>query len=151
MFTNLGKALFLLRKLHDDLSQAEVAEKAGISKNQLAKYESGEVAPDLESIKKILAALDMDMFAFFYTLAVVEQRTESLGRAPLRWPSMILIDKESVLPRETRAGFARVFGDILALYEWAVKDALGVEDEEDAGGNSDSADESQDQDREAEN
>jgi len=43
------------------LSQAELAEKSGVSRNSIAKFERGETAPQLETVIKILEALDYEM------------------------------------------------------------------------------------------
>ena len=40
-----------LRKIHD-LSQEELAEKIGVSRQTLSKYETGESLPDIENVKR---------------------------------------------------------------------------------------------------
>lgn len=44
--------LMILRKLHN-ISQEELAEKVGISRQTLSKYETGESLPDIEKTKAI--------------------------------------------------------------------------------------------------
>ena len=43
-----------------DLSQLELANKAGVDKNTIWKIETGQVSPTLETLEKIAMALDMD-------------------------------------------------------------------------------------------
>ena len=43
--------LMELRKIHD-LSQEELAEKIGVSRQTLSKYETGESLPDIENVKR---------------------------------------------------------------------------------------------------
>src|SRR3954466_12957956 len=77
MFINLGKTLGLLRELRGK-SQARVAREAGIGKSQLSKYENGKELPKLDSLEKVLKALGVGHFEFFYTLYLVDQRASEL-------------------------------------------------------------------------
>ena len=43
----IGDNLYSLRKLHQ-LTQEEVSERVGVSRQALAKWESGETMPDIE-------------------------------------------------------------------------------------------------------
>src|ERR1700709_141250 len=67
MFQNLGKALALVRELRGK-TQAQVARAAGVGKSQLSKYENGKELPKLDSLEKLLDALGVSAFDFFYTL-----------------------------------------------------------------------------------
>jgi transcriptional regulator with XRE-family HTH domain len=78
-FCNLGKALFLLRDLRGK-SQADVARRAGIGKSQLSKYENGKELPKLDSLERVLVALDIDYVEFFHTLALIDRRARTLGQ-----------------------------------------------------------------------
>ena len=49
-----------LRKLKG-LTQAEVAERAGISRTNLSRFESGEYNPTLEMLVKLATAMDLDI------------------------------------------------------------------------------------------
>lgn len=49
-----------LRKLKG-LTQAEVAERAGISRTNLSRFESGEYNPTLEMLVKLAIAMDLDI------------------------------------------------------------------------------------------
>lgn len=83
VFAHFGTALALLRNLRGR-SQARVARDAGIGKSQLSKYEGGRELPKLESLAKILLALEATHLEFAYTLALVQQRAE---RVASRTPS----------------------------------------------------------------
>ena len=49
-----------LRKLKG-LTQAEVAERAGISRTNISRFESGEYNPTLEMLVKLATAMDLDV------------------------------------------------------------------------------------------
>ncbi|RHO82095.1 XRE family transcriptional regulator [Ruminococcus sp. AF41-9] len=49
-----------LRKLKG-LTQAEVAERAGISRTNISRFESGEYNPTLEMLVKLATAMDLDI------------------------------------------------------------------------------------------
>ncbi len=65
MFKHLGLSLMVMRELKG-VSQAELARKAGVGKSQLSKYENGKELPKLDSLQKVLEALEADSLAFFY-------------------------------------------------------------------------------------
>ena len=124
MFVNLGRTLGLLRELRGK-SQARVAREAGIGKTQLSKYENGKELPKLDSLEKVLNALDVGHFEYFYTLYLLDDRAAELAR---------LSDKQSgegeerrylppphpkahpLLSESTDQAFTRVFSDLLYLY-----------------------------------
>jgi len=132
MFANLGRTLSLLRELRGK-SQARVAREAGIGKSQLSKYENGKELPKLDSLEKVLNALKVGYFEFYYTLHLVDRRAADLDRAgeregaanpanaiglasgdPLYMPP--LYDGNSVLAGTTDQAFSQVFTDLLLLY-----------------------------------
>ena len=54
-------------RLHKDLTQVDVAEKAGINSNYYAKIERGELKPSVATLEKIIKALKVkssDIFPF---------------------------------------------------------------------------------------
>ena len=116
MFTNLGKTLSLLRELRGK-SQARVAREAGIGKSQLSKYENGKELPKLDSLEKVLKALGVGQFEFFYTLYLVDQRAGELvraaGKEPAEPPPSL---PKAVLSESTDQAFSRVFTELLILY-----------------------------------
>jgi transcriptional regulator with XRE-family HTH domain len=131
MFANLGRTLSLLRELRGK-SQARVAREAGIGKSQLSKYENGKELPKLDSLEKVLNALQVGYFEFYYTLHLVDRRAADLGRAEERvaaYPSATaslaagdplyvprLSDGNSLLAGTTDQAFSQVFTDLLLLY-----------------------------------
>ena len=52
--------LIALRKMHN-ISQEELAEKVGVSRQTLSKYETGESIPDIEKTKAIADAFGVSM------------------------------------------------------------------------------------------
>lgn len=141
MFVNLGRTLSLLRELRGK-SQARVAREAGIGKSQLSKYENGKELPKLDSLEKVLNALKVGYFEFFYTLYLVDRRAADLARAgaaddaeeggagedeipvaaeagepreePLYMPP--LGNGNTLLADTTDQAFSQVFTDLLLLY-----------------------------------
>ena len=79
MFANLGRTLSLLQELRGK-SQARVAREAGIGKSQLSKYENGKELPKLDSLEKVLNALEVGVLTtpadakgtIHFTLTVAE-------------------------------------------------------------------------------
>jgi len=130
MFINLGKTLGLLRELRGK-SQALVAREAGIGKSQLSKYENGKELPKLDSLEKVLKALDVGHFEFFYTLFLVDQRAAELasgeteGVLQLGMPP--LLRGTSHLVPTTDQAFSRVFNDLLLLYRSVLETILLAE------------------------
>jgi transcriptional regulator with XRE-family HTH domain len=124
MFSNLGRTLSLLRELRGK-SQARVAREAGIGKSQLSKYENGKELPKLDSLEKVLIALKVGYFEFFYTLYLVDRRASDLEGdeaaagsatvpdAPLYLPPL---DGNTLLSQSTDQAFNQVFTDLLLLY-----------------------------------
>ncbi|MFL6235009.1 MAG: helix-turn-helix domain-containing protein [Thermoanaerobaculia bacterium] len=124
MFTNLGRTLSLLRELRGK-SQARVAREAGIGKSQLSKYENGKELPKLDSLEKVLIALKVSYFEFFYTLHLVDRRASELelagngdGEAPSPEPLPLpsFLPGNTLLDDTTDQAFSQVFTDLLLLY-----------------------------------
>ena len=123
MFANLGRTLGLLRELRGK-SQARVAREAGIGKSQLSKYENGKELPKLDSLEKVLRALEVGHFEFFYTLYLVDQRAADLegslresgsARDRLHLPPLPA-QGSPLLAESTDQAFKQVFLDLLSLY-----------------------------------
>lgn len=122
MFANLGRTLSLLRELRGK-SQARIAREAGIGKSQLSKYENGKELPKLDSLEKVLNALKVGYFEFFYTLYLVDRRAADLAwradpaseaREPLYMPP--LLNGNTLLADTTDQAFSQVFTDLMLLY-----------------------------------
>ena len=119
MFANLGRTLSLLRELRGK-SQAKLARDAGIGKSQLSKYENGRELPKFDSLEKVLNALEVGQFEFFYTLHLVNGRAAALTHErsdgevlPIGLPSAVGLP---LLSEPTDEAFIRVFNDLLILY-----------------------------------
>lgn len=142
MWVNLGSALSLLRELRGK-SQARLAKEAGIGKSQLSKYETGKEMPKLDSLEKVLHALEVGQYEFFYTLYLVDCRANEIRRADrdtalaqgdspvraarataddLRMPP--LLRGEALLGGVTDQAFNRLFNDVLALYRSLFEQAV---------------------------
>ena len=57
---SLVREYIYFRKLQG-LTQAEVAERAGISRTNVSRFESGEYNPTLEMLVKLAATIDLDV------------------------------------------------------------------------------------------
>lgn len=134
MWKNLGKALGLLREVRGK-SQSNVAHEAGIGKSQLSKYENGKELPKLDSLEKVLNALEVGHFEFFYTLHLVDSRAADLARegGPVRedplpaagLPPLSALNRgTSLLSPGTDQAFAGLFVDLLSLYRTLFEQAL---------------------------
>lgn len=73
VFDELGRALRWLRE-KAGLRQYETATAAGITKAMLSAYETGKQRPSLESLEKVLDALDADLAALERALDHVNER-----------------------------------------------------------------------------
>lgn len=141
MFSNLGRTLSLLRDLRG-FSQSQVALDAGIGKSQLSKYENGKELPKLDSLEKVLNALSIGHFEFFYTLHLIDQRAAELSRAWEAGSSSSqeeasaseigldglylppLLKGHPLLSESTDSAFTRVFADLLVLYRRVFEQAV---------------------------
>lgn len=131
MFGNVGRALALLRELRG-MSQAKVAREARIGKSQLSKYENSKELPKFNSLEKLLKALKVSYFEFFYTLYLIDRRAadlgplESEGAAGAEIPAAGPAEGTLYMPPFTAgntllgesadAAFRQVFADLLLLY-----------------------------------
>lgn len=82
-FDNVGKALLFLREL-DNKSQKKLAAEAGITGAMLSNYETGIKKPSLDSLGKILDALDLHLGPLDDALDAVNRRERRRpGRLPI--------------------------------------------------------------------
>ena len=72
VFARIGTALVMLRA-RAGLSAAAVARMAGIGRSQLSKYETGKESPKLESLARILDALNVEPLTFFYHVHAISR------------------------------------------------------------------------------
>ncbi|HEV8582208.1 MAG TPA: helix-turn-helix transcriptional regulator [Thermoanaerobaculia bacterium] len=78
-FNGLGRALRWLRD-RQNKRQYQIADTAGITKAMLSAYETGKQKPSLETLEKILAALECDLNDLHNALQIVNERPEAIRR-----------------------------------------------------------------------
>jgi len=99
MFDRLGETFVVLRLLRG-LSQAELASRAGIRPNQISRYETGQVLPQLGQLERVLEALEVGLPEFLFAMAHLE-RTARLLEEGERLPAETLVrDAVTVYWRE---------------------------------------------------
>lgn len=79
IFQGLGRALRWLRD-RQGKRQYQVADAAGITKAMLSAYETGKQKPSLETLEKILSALECDLNDLHNSLQIVNERPEAIRR-----------------------------------------------------------------------
>lgn len=112
MFRRVGIALKVLRELSGS-SQATLARKAKIGKSQLSKYENGRELPKLDSLEKVLEALNVRPVVLFYLadfLNRVGTEDQILERVLLTAESGALISKGE------QEAFAKVILEVMGLF-----------------------------------
>jgi transcriptional regulator with XRE-family HTH domain len=120
VFSNLGKALSLMRELRGR-SQASVAREAGIGNSQLSKYESGKELPRLDSLEKVLAALGVGYLELFHALNLIDRAAAGLGGVPR---DEIDSPWTTLLSPESQAAFERIFTMLVRLQREMVEDRV---------------------------
>lgn len=80
IFNGLGRALRWLRDRRGK-RQYQVADGAGITKAMLSAYETGKQKPSLDTLEKILGALDCDLNDLHNALQIVNERPEAMRRS----------------------------------------------------------------------
>lgn len=78
-FQGLGRALRWLRD-RQGKRQYQVADAAGITKAMLSAYETGKQKPSLDTLEKILDALDCSLNDLHNALQIVNERPEAIRR-----------------------------------------------------------------------
>ena len=84
IFHGLGRALRWLRDRQGN-RQYQVADAAGITKAMLSAYETGKQKPSLDTLEKILAALECDLNDLHNALQIVNERPEAIRRGRDGW------------------------------------------------------------------
>lgn len=112
----LKENLMILRNIHG-LSQAEIAEKIGISRQAYAKWESGASLPDIEKCKRLA-----DIYGI--TIDSLMKSETSDGKTPVPpppkgkniWGSVAINERgQIVIPKEVREKFGLTFGKRLIV------------------------------------
>lgn len=86
MFDRLGDTITVLRLLRR-LSQTDLAERAGIRPNQISRYETGAVQPQLVQLERILSALGVGLAEFLYAMNHLDRTAR-------------LLEESDALPRQ---------------------------------------------------
>jgi transcriptional regulator with XRE-family HTH domain len=102
IFQGLGRALRWLRE-RQTKRQYQVADAAGITKAMLSAYETGKQKPSLDTLEKILAALEGDLNDLHNALQIVNERPEAIRRTGRG-------EVEGEVPAAGRAEVYRVLG-----------------------------------------
>ena len=79
LFNGLGRAIRWLRD-RNNKRQYQVADTAGITKAMLSAYETGKQKPSLDTLEKILTALECDLNDLHNALQIVNDRPEAINR-----------------------------------------------------------------------
>jgi transcriptional regulator with XRE-family HTH domain len=117
MFEHLGPALRLLRE-QADLSQTRLAREAGMSKSQLSKYEKGRELPKLDSLARILRALDVQPLWLFYIAGMLGNPGPG---DPLPTHALLQAGTSPFLQPEEEAGFRNLFDQLLGFYRRSIE------------------------------
>lgn len=119
LFRHVGLALSTLRELKGQ-SQVEVAERAGLGKSQLSKYENGKELPKLESLGKVLNVLGSDPFGFFYVVRMLD-----IVRDPDAAELMLLAaPHHPLLSTAEERAFEKVTRELLGLFKALIHSRL---------------------------
>ncbi len=111
----IGENIQLLRK-EKNFTQESLAEKIGVSRQTLAKWESGESTPDLEMGERLSAALDVPLDELVHApMSKMKQPQESpVGKHMFGW--VTVGDKgQIVIPVQARRVFHIQPGDQLMV------------------------------------
>ncbi|MEM7049449.1 MAG: helix-turn-helix transcriptional regulator [Acidobacteriota bacterium] len=132
-FENIGKALRLLREKKGK-SQKELALAAGITSAMLSNYETGEKKPSLDSLGKIIEALDLHLGKFDDALDVVNDRplrSQQFGYAANPAPGQAMgvdvksfIGVEEDLPPDLEQGFAEMIHGFRQISRYMYRTAI---------------------------
>ncbi len=80
LFDRLGRAVRWLRE-RQGKKQYLVADTAGVTKGMLSAYETGRQKPSLETLEKLLTALDCNLHDLHNAIQIVNERPEGIRRA----------------------------------------------------------------------
>ena len=73
-------------RLRAGLSQAELSERSGKDRAQIARWEADAVQPSFETLRELIRACGFDLELDFVPYAVDEQETKELRQGLLRTP-----------------------------------------------------------------
>ncbi len=117
MFEQLGRALRILRE-QAGLSQTHVSRQAGMSKSQLSKYETGRELPKLDSLARILQALEAQPLWLFYLVDLLNQPKAGESLPP---HALLQAGPSPFLAPAEEAAFRGLFDQLLSLYRHSIE------------------------------
>lgn len=85
---NLGNSLFHARK-KSGLSQEEVAEKLGISRQTVSKWETGETLPDIRQSKRLALLYHLSLDELINFDLDVQEIEQAIARSDEKWEEKI--------------------------------------------------------------
>lgn len=105
----MGRGFITLRML-TGMSQAALARKAGIQPNQVSRYETGQVLPQIGQLLKLLDALETDVGDLVVATQMMSwldrrletQRSGKAPFAPTAWFSRVLDEQSAFLEKARR-------------------------------------------------
>lgn len=113
IFHGLGRALRWLRD-RQGKRQYQVADAAGITKAMLSAYETGKQKPSLDTLEKILTALECDLNDLHNALQIVNERPEAIRRSGMQqrevWPGQRREMQDSPRDGEGSANVYNILG-----------------------------------------
>ena len=134
---NLGNSLFHARKKRG-LSQEEVAEKLGVSRQTISKWELDETLPDIRQSKRlsVLYHLTLDELVDFdievKEIEAIIQKTSEETQQKIDWTQMwaskypILTQYQQVKIEEYTNGLTQMLDQLKADYGYSQQDAFLV-------------------------
>ncbi|CAM3007894.1 MULTISPECIES: HTH-type transcriptional regulator PuuR [Vibrio] len=87
----IGKTIVQLRKKHE-LSQRELAERAGITHSAISSIENGKVSPSVSSLQKIVNVFSLSLSEFF----MIEQSPKNEAKVVIPSEELVEMGSESV-------------------------------------------------------
>ena len=90
---NIGDKIKSLRK-EKGLSQEDLAKKCGLNRNSIYKYEKNETTPKLNQIKKIAAALNVEVNELTYLLYYDEIHKEQIKEIVKNKENLVITEKD---------------------------------------------------------
>ena len=135
---NLGNSLFHARKKRG-LSQEEVAEKLGVSRQTVSKWETDETIPDIRQAKKMAVLYNLpldDLIAFDVDVKEIQEiidKTSEEAEEKIDWtkawgkkyPILVRYQKEVNVPGEARRR-AAMLDELRQEYSYSEQDAMLV-------------------------
>jgi len=92
-----------------------VADSAGITKAMLSAYETGKQKPSLDTLEKILAALECDLNDLHNSLQIVNERPEAIRRSGMQREGVWPAGRAQDMPRDAGDGSSPNVYNILGI------------------------------------